>query len=268
MASYPLDKLNDKEFEELSRDILQKEMAIRFEAFRRGKDKGIDLRYSTDEDTNAIIVQVKQYQGSGIKKLLSVLRKEELPKVKRLLPKRYILVTSVPLNPAEKEMIKTIFTGFIHNTSDVFGEDDIYNSISRYPELLKSHPKLYLTSLNVLNEILNAHIRSRSNDKIKEIHSKIHLFVPNEKYHDAIRIINEEHFLIITGEPGIGKTSLADFITFQHLADGFNFTYILSDLTDAEKLIAGDEKILFTLMIFLVQTISGLNMTRIKIQCY
>lgn len=259
MAKYALDKLNDKELEELARDILQLELKVRFETFRRGKDKGIDLRYSTDSETNSIIVQVKHYQRSGYKLLLSILKKEELPKVKKLAPMRYILVTSVPLNVSEKAEILELFTNFIHSTMDIFGADDIENSVSRFPQVLRSHPKLFLTSLEILSEVMNAHIHSRSADRIRIIQSKLHLFVPNEKYKEAIKILNDEHFLIITGEPGIGKTSLADFITFQHLADSFRFIYILSDLEDAEKMMLNEEKMLFYFDDFL-----GSNYLKIK----
>jgi hypothetical protein len=259
MASHPTDKLNDKEFEELCRDILQLELKKRFETFRSGKDCGIDLRYSTDEEESEIIVQAKQYKKSGYRKLLEILKKEELPKVKLLDPKRYILMTSVPLNIREKEEIRKIFDSYISNTGDIFGEDDLNNSIERFPQLLKSHIKLTLTSMNVLGEILNSHIRSRSVDKIKEIQNRIHLFVQNDKYKEAIKIINDEHFLIITGAPGIGKTSLAEFITYQHLKDGFMLTFILSDLTDAEKMMETESKVIFYFDDFL-----GANYLRIK----
>ncbi|WP_165958285.1 restriction endonuclease [Segetibacter sp. 3557_3] len=259
MATYELEKLNDKEFEELSRDLLQKEMGVRFESFRRGKDKGIDLRHSVSEEDNGIIVQAKHYKGSGFNKLLNMLQREELAKVIKLNPSRYILITSVPLNPGEKDKIRAVFSKFIVSSADIYGEDDVNNSISRFPEVLRLHPKVYLASLQVLNEVLNAHIHSRSIDKIKDIQHRIHLFVANEKYSNAVEIINEDHFLIITGEPGIGKTSLANFISFQHLAEGFRFTYILSDLTDAEKLLTNDEKELFFFDDFL-----GANYLRIK----
>ena len=66
--------LNDKEFEELVKDLLQIELGVRLQSFKSGKDGGIDLRYSTSKD-NAIIVQVKHYLKSGYSQLKSSLKK-------------------------------------------------------------------------------------------------------------------------------------------------------------------------------------------------
>ena len=245
MSNNNYSALNDKEFEELSRDLLAKREGIFFESFKKGKDRGTDLRHSSDGTEHTIIVQAKHFIKSGLTKLLYQLRTEELDKVKALKPNRYILTTTVSLNESDKEKIRQIFSGYIHNTNDIIGQDDLDALLIAHPEIMKSHHKLYITNLAILNEIINNHITSRSLSYIKEIQKSIHLYVTNKKYEEAVAILNKEHFLIITGEPGIGKTSLANYITHQHLADGFTFVYILSDITDAEKMLDDDAKQLF-----------------------
>ena len=252
--------LNDKEFEDIARDLLQKKLGIFLESFKTGKDQGIDFRFSSDGKSNNLIIQAKHYEKSGFNAFFQKL-KDEVPKVKVLAPLRYILVTSVGLSPKNKSLILELFEGFIKNTSDILGNDDLSNLLEIYPEVQRAHVKLYLSSLTVLNQIINNHIRERSEHKIREIQKQVHLYVTNKKYEDAIEILNKEHFLIITGEPGIGKTALCNFITYQHLSEGFHLTYIISDISDAEKVIDNEEKQLFYFDDFL-----GANYLKVKHQ--
>jgi hypothetical protein len=53
---YQLSILNDKEFEDLAKDLLEIELGFSLQNFKSGKDKGIDLRYSADKE-NLIVVQ-------------------------------------------------------------------------------------------------------------------------------------------------------------------------------------------------------------------
>src|SRR5690606_15222781 len=106
MANYDFSTLNDRDLEELTRDLLSKKLSLNFQSFKPGADKGMDLRYSTLNDENEIVVQVKHYIGSGIAKLKQDLKRKEISKVVSLKPKRYIFCTSLPLSPQDKEEIK------------------------------------------------------------------------------------------------------------------------------------------------------------------
>ncbi|GAH61012.1 unnamed protein product, partial [marine sediment metagenome] len=60
MPEYNFLNLSPFDFENLTRDILQKSFNIYLESFTTGKDKGIDLRYSKGKE-NKLIVQCKRY---------------------------------------------------------------------------------------------------------------------------------------------------------------------------------------------------------------
>ena len=100
---YDFRQLSPADFEELARDLLQQEWKQRLESFKTGRDGGIDLRYSTVTGSS-IIVQCKRYIDSTVAKLISDLRTVELPKIILLKPKRYVLVTSLPLNPSDNDL--------------------------------------------------------------------------------------------------------------------------------------------------------------------
>ena len=93
MPNYDFKMLSDYEFELLTRDLLMKELKCNLESFQKGRDQGIDLRYSKNLE-NSIIIQCKHYANSKYSDLKkSILN--ELPKLEKLKPKRYILVTSL-----------------------------------------------------------------------------------------------------------------------------------------------------------------------------
>ena len=101
MPDYNFLNLSPPEFEELSRDLLQKHLDVHLESFTSGRDSGIDLRHSfTPKDK--LIIQCKRYKdfNSLYNKI-----KEEIPKVSNLNPNRYILTTSVGLTPNQKDKI-------------------------------------------------------------------------------------------------------------------------------------------------------------------
>ena len=55
MPEYTFSTLNDSELENLSRDLLQSAFGLTLQSFKKGRDKGIDLRYATFENENTIV---------------------------------------------------------------------------------------------------------------------------------------------------------------------------------------------------------------------
>ncbi|MDB5013962.1 MAG: hypothetical protein JWQ25_2164 [Daejeonella sp.] len=241
---YSFSTLSDKDLEVLARDVLSKKLAIHFQSFKMGKDKGIDLRYATINDENEIIVQVKQFVGSGVTKLKNTLKKKELSKVVDLNPKRYILVTSLSLNPQNKEDIKRILSPYIHSTDDVLGRDELNSFLRTNPEIEEAHFKLWLTSTTVLKRILKNGVKGRSEFLEDKIKRRVEVFVPSKTHEKAIEILNNKKFIVITGAPGIGKTTLADMITYQLLAEDFELVYI-REIIEAEDVFKTNKKQVF-----------------------
>jgi hypothetical protein len=105
MSRYNFASLSGHDFEELTRDLLQAEWKVHLEAFKAGRDAGIDLRYASAFQ-GTTIVQCKHFLGSGYSKLLRHLRQVELPKISKLAPARYVLVTTVGLTPQNKDELR------------------------------------------------------------------------------------------------------------------------------------------------------------------
>jgi flagellar biosynthesis GTPase FlhF len=215
MSQYNFSTLNDKDLEELARDLLNREFSeIRFQNFKTGKDKGIDLRYSTNNFENEIIVQVKHYLKSGYNALLNTLKNKEKEKIEKLNPKRYIVFTSVALSPTDKEKIKKELLPYILTTNDIFGSDDINGLLAKYPDIEKKHFKLWFSNTEIIQKIVNNGIEGRSAFIENKIKRNLGIYVVNKSFDDALDILRKQKVLMITGIPGIGKTTLANLITY------------------------------------------------------
>lgn len=223
MSNYTFENLSPIEFEDLSRDLLQETENVIFESFSEGKDSGIDFRYYKNKKNN-IIIQCKRYKDS--KSLLSNL-KIELAKVKKLKPKRYILTTSASLSVKDKKEIIKLFNPYIINSKDILSREDLNNLLKKYPDIETKNIKLWLLSTNILREILKSKIHTQSNFEKEDIEKDVKIYVKNESFNEALGILKNNNFVIISGIPGIGKTTLAKMLVYYFLGKRFEeFIYL------------------------------------------
>ena len=121
--NYDFSQLNDKEFEVLVCDLLSEVYGNRIERFKPGKDSGVDGRYFSLKNEE-IIFQVKHYLKTGYKGLINKLKSEELNKLTKLKPTKYIFATSLPLSRNNKKEIRSILNKYIGRDDDIYGQED------------------------------------------------------------------------------------------------------------------------------------------------
>lgn len=231
MPDYDFSTLSPIDFEIISRDLLQNEYNITLESFKPGKDLGIDFRACTDEN-QLIVIQCKHYSETGFKGLFNTLKNKELPKIIKLKPNRYILTTSVALSPSQKNKLFKLLSPYVNNLSDILGKDDINNLLGKFPDIEKKHFKLWLSSVHILENIINANILKETELEIEDIHNKARLYVINDSFSEALNILKQHHYCIIAGIPGIGKTMLAKMIILHYIMDKYDFIAISKDISD------------------------------------
>ena len=250
--NYNFESLSPLDFENLCRDLLQKEYRIHLESFATGRDDGIDFRYS--QDTNySLIVQCKHY-ASGFNKLLSNLKREELSKISQLSPQRYILATSTSLTPNQKQQILDLLKPYCLSTSDIFSKEDLNNLLGKHPQIERQHIKLWLQSATVLAEILNGRITNLTRIKLSEIVEKSKIFVKGRAFQRAYQVLEHENYCIISGIPGIGKSTLAQMLLMDLMRQGFDVYSISNSILDASSLLVPGKKIAFYYDDFLGET--------------
>lgn len=256
MARYDFKSLSPQDFEELTRDLLQAEWGVALEAFKTGRDRGIDLRYSP-LDSGATIVQCKHFASSTFSNLQSCLRNSELPKVQKLQPGRYVVVTSLGLSPDDKEKVVEIMRPFIRHVSDVIGAADLDGLLARHSDIERAHFKLWLTSTSVIERVLHHAEICHTQFEVERIQKKLPVFVQNKAYPRAQQILEEQRVAIISGVPGIGKTTLAEMLLYAYLVEGYEPVVVQSDISEGKKLFRSQSKQIFYYDDFLGQTFLG-----------
>jgi hypothetical protein len=237
--------LSPLDFELLSKDLLEAELGIRLESFREGRDRGIDLRYAPVQRSLTlkgavlppsagraeIIVQCKRY--SKYSDLKSVLERKELPKVAKLNPHRYILTTSVSLSPPQADELKELLSPFVISTDDVYGRERLNGLLAKHQDVERRHLKLWVSSVGVLNEILHARTYSVSREEVERTLAASRVYVKNRSFEEALEILKQQHVCIVSGIPGIGKTTLARMLLLYFYRLDFEIVKIESDISEA-----------------------------------
>jgi energy-coupling factor transporter ATP-binding protein EcfA2 len=246
MNNYNFSTLNDKEFELIAKDLLNAKFNLQLQDFKVGKDKGRDLRFSTKDNNNSIVVQAKHYLGSEFAQLKHTLLKMELGKIKILKPDRYIVATSLPLSATQKDELKDGLSPFVLTSNDIIGQEDLNGYLGEFNEIEKKYFKLWFSSRHVFESVVNNAVEGRTKYMMEKIREKIPFYVITKKLDDANKILQKEKLLLITGQPGIGKTTLAEIILFERAKNGHKI-YKVENIKEAEDVISinNEEKQLF-----------------------
>lgn len=223
--AYDFKTLSHADFEDLSRDLVGRELGIRFEAFCPGPDGGMDGRHAPGETST--ILQAKHYAGSSAAQLKAAMKKER-SSIDQLAPSRYLLCTSVGLTPDNKDDLADEIGESLRSTDDILGPGDLNGLLRKYPDIERAHIKLWLSSAAVLDRVVNSARHSFAAITHDEIEAKVRVYARNPSFPESAEKLGEQHVLIISGPPGVGKTTLAEMLSYAYLADGWELVPIRS----------------------------------------
>lgn len=238
--------MSNEEFENLSRDLLQKKFDVTFESFGKGPDQGMDFRYINPEG-DIWIVQCKKYE-----KWEQLFRKliKENQKVKKLNPNRYFLCVSVSLTPKRKKKIIDLFSPFIKKETDILGKEDLVNLLYNHPEIKKNYRDLF--DYEMIVNVRNIEIINRTEQFIDEIYETSKYYTKTEMFYKAFSVLKENGIVIISGPPGTGKTTLSKMIIKSILENtDYYFAKINTELDDPYRIYIEKQKQIFFMDDFL-----------------
>lgn len=221
------------EFEKLCRDVVDiRDSPIKFTTYRRGRDGGIDFK-STNTQTK-IIGQCKLYNPSNYNSFFANL-KNEIKKCKRQKPSRYILCTNTKLSPSQAQEIYDLFEGYIINEEDIVDGEKLnkYLGNKEYQHLLKVYSKLLVPNLQLveqaLDEIINRKYYNKTASFLREIQKEHKLHHNTQMLKHCIDVLEKNKIIILTGNPGVGKTTTAKMIVNYFINQKVKNVLFLSD---------------------------------------
>ncbi|MBZ9898532.1 ATP-binding protein [Mesorhizobium sp. BR1-1-6] len=236
--TYDFSSLAHADFEDMVRDLVGLELKMRFEAFGPGPDGGMDGRHSKGGST--AILQAKHYAGSSFDALAAAMKRERVS-IDKMSASRYLLATSRPLSPGNKGKLAKIIGPTLKTQADIYSGGDLNALLRKFPEIEKAHIKLWLSSAAVLERVTRAAAHAYAAITKAEIAAKVRVYAQNPSFKASRDTLEGQHILIISGPPGVGKTTLAEMLAYAYVGEGWELVPIrsledgFSAIVDASK---------------------------------
>lgn len=240
MPEYNLDALGWYQFERLCQSLLKAKCGLAVEAWGRSGDMGRDayadgpLRHpGTDENPGPFIFQAKFVSGAnaaGAEPLEPVEAgvKAEIRRIEKRRedglwenPRYYTLLTNAPLTgngrTAVKQLLEDALPGSEVLVQDAGDIDALLDDSPRvrmsFPQVLGLRDIFALLDARVHKDILN-----RSSLGLELAGELAATFVATDAYAKALNVLAARNFVVLTGPPEMGKTSIAWMIALARLS--------------------------------------------------
>ena len=155
-----------------------------------------------------------------------------------------MLATSRPLTPPQKKELAALIGPSLQNEDDIIGAEDLNGLIRKYPDIEKSHIKLWLSGVGVLERVVRSAAHTINKITLEEIEAKVRVYAPNPSFNGARDTLEAHHLVIISGPPGVGKTTLVEMLSYAYIAERWELVSIRS-LDDGFAAIEDSKKQVF-----------------------
>lgn len=236
--NYDFSVLSDLDFEQMVNNLLTGKTRV-VEQYAEGRDSGVDGLAC--DIPNGALIQAKHYLRSGFNRLKNKIEKEELLKIRNKIIPCYVLATSLDLSQGQAEILRKILQSVVPNVI-VLGAASISCLLDKDVKTLKSTVKLWATNAEVVKTVLNPANMNCFYELQSRWESINNVFVKTPDVKNVVDSLEKCHVAVIAGEPGVGKTTLAEYICLLYYKEGFEvhffegeFSHDDYDLSDTEK---------------------------------
>jgi hypothetical protein len=214
---FQLHSIGWKAFQDLCLTILQDQLSQAVARFSPVKDGGKDGAFVGKwraspglEITGKTVVQCKFTNRRDASLTVGAFR-EETAKAKALWRRRprdnYVLLTNYRVTGEFEEVNAVRFARFGCSSFHVFGVEWITAAIQESSRLRTLVPRLY--GLGDLSQILDERWYEQTSKLLETERENLRKFVPTRSYRRAVSALNKHGFVLLLGEPAIGKTAIA-----------------------------------------------------------
>lgn len=243
MADYDFHKLSWLDFETLCSEVLTCRDGVMYHHFREGRDGGVDILRGNMVE--GIVYQCKRY--ADFKSLWKVLQ-DEVEKVKKLNPKAYGVMTSAKLLPQEKRQIRELFDPYIKTEDAVIDGNDLNDLLEHdgCRKVVHHFPALWLGGFHVLSRSVNNDIIGRSDSEANRMATEMkNNWAWTDVASRALSRLEKTRVIVLTGDPGIGKTVTAEMLLVQSVNVGYEPFVTFKKIEDFERVYDENAKQVF-----------------------
>jgi hypothetical protein len=141
-------------------------------------------------------------------------------------PRHYGMLTNVVLTASLREQVSEGFKRALPDCNVIaWGGQDISDFLDDSPRVRAAFPQILgLRDLNqILSEVLLKAVHERSRAQLDKAGSLARVFVPTRAYYDALLRLQKHNFVVLTGPPEMGKTTIGLIIGLGKANDGWDF---------------------------------------------
>jgi len=165
------------------------------------------------------LAALKRQLGREAKKLLALSGRDD-----RVPPRHYAVMTNVAIPGSAREAVRGAIRNVLPETEvHLIDSAQLEAMLDGAPEVRASFPQVlsFRDLAEIVSAIAQKDLRARSQGLVEQAEDLAGVFVPTGAYRRALAIVESHNFVVLTGHPEVGKTSIARMLSLAQAALGW-----------------------------------------------